>query len=126
MWANVYKWLQFRHMEGMLLLKEFVHYNMPFLNCYQFSFCKCTATLEADIAEVRSFLYKISLLQNWQLKGHYYIRARHTLEYRGNKNQLHTSPDAYAYRKLDLEVLAIAMANTTTVQENDKQLILHY
>jgi hypothetical protein len=54
MWANVYRWLQFRHMEGMLLLKELVHDNMPFLNCYEFSFHKCTATLEAHIAEVRS------------------------------------------------------------------------
>jgi hypothetical protein len=44
-------------MEGMLLLKEFVHDNMLFLNCYKFSFCKCTATLEADIAEVRRLLF---------------------------------------------------------------------
>jgi hypothetical protein len=62
MWANVYKWSQFRHMEGMLLLKEFIHDNMLFLTCYEFSICKCTATLEADIAEVRNLLYKISLL----------------------------------------------------------------
>jgi len=56
MWADVYKWLRFRHMEGMLLLKEFVHDNMLFLNCHQFSFRKCTATLEAHIAEVRILL----------------------------------------------------------------------
>jgi hypothetical protein len=52
--------------------------------------------------------------------------VRHTLQYRGNKDQLHTSPDALAYMKLGLEVLAIDMANITTVQENDKQLILCY
>jgi hypothetical protein len=111
-------------MQGML--KEFIHYNMLFLYCYEFSFCKCTATLETDIAEVRSLLYISSLLQNWQLNRHYYNHVRHTLQYNGIKNQLHTSPDALACMKLDLEVLAIAMANITTVQENDKQLILCY
>ena len=64
MWANVYKCLQFRHMEGMLLLNEFIHFSMLFSNYYEFSFCKCTATLEADIAEVRSLLYITSILQN--------------------------------------------------------------
>jgi hypothetical protein len=111
-------------MQGML--KEFIHYNKLFLYCYEFSFHKCTATLEADVAEVRSLLYITSLLQNWQLNRHYYIHVRHTLQYSGNKNQLHTSPDALAYMKLDLEILATAMANITTVQENNKQLILCY
>jgi hypothetical protein len=54
MWANVYRWLQFRRMEGMLLLKELIHNNMLFLNCCEFSFCKCTATLEADVAKVEA------------------------------------------------------------------------
>jgi hypothetical protein len=95
MWANVYKSLQFRHIERMLLLKEFICDSMLFLNYHEFSFWKCTATLEADIAEVRSLLYnKTSLFQNWQLSRHYYLHARHMLEYRENKNQLHASPDA--------------------------------
>lgn len=94
MWENVQKWLQFRHPHGMLLLKEFIRDNILFLNCYKFSLCTCTATLEADIADVRSLLYTTSLLQNWQLNRYYYIHVRHALQYRGNKNQLRTSPDA--------------------------------
>jgi len=66
----------------MLLLKEFIHDNMLFLNCYEFSFYKCTATLEADMAEVRNLLYKTSLLQNWQFNRQYYIHMRHTLQYK--------------------------------------------
>jgi hypothetical protein len=89
---------------------------MLFLNSYGYSFCKYTRTLEADVAQVRSLLYTISLLHNWQLKRHYYIPVRHKLQHKRNKKQLHTPLDTYSSRKLDPEVLEIAMANITTVQ----------